>query len=130
MSPARTDGGPVSEPVSKPSRNVLPPPTGEQKFHLDLDRATRPALQLAADLLIHYVPDLGRECRERLPGRPLAFRDGREVGVKGGEGEPPGLCEGLNLAKARRRKQRAQPPCVAKGEVPRGCGRVLGRVPP
>ena len=84
---------------------MLPPPTGEQKFHLDLNGAAGPALQLAADLLAHDVPDLGRECRERLPGRPLAFLDGREVGVEGGEGKPPGLFEGLDLPAAANRER-------------------------
>ena len=115
MSPAGTDGGAVSEPVSRPSRNVLPPPTGEQKFHVDLDGAARPALQLAVDLLAHDVPDLGREGRERLPDRPLALLDGREVG----EGEPLGLCDGLDRAGVRHREQGAEPSRVAEGEVPR-----------
>ena len=52
-----------------------------------------------------------------------------EVGLEGGEGEPPGLCEGLDLLETRRREQGAESSRIAEGEVPRGCCRVLGRVP-
>ena len=52
-----------------------------------------------------------------------------EVGLEGGEGEAPGLCEGLDLLETRRREQGAELSRIAEGEVPRGCCRVLGRVP-